>query len=361
MFDSKLNVGSGRNARGSDVGRSLFKQRNLEVVTATDMKNSTGAVFMILCGLTGVTLTNVALPQATTPVTSANPVINGGLPIVSPDGSHIAFVSDRGGVTDLFVISSDGTGEAQLTQTPEYESPAGWTKDSKHLLFSVLKNDVSTLYALRIDGDNGNGRREIGRFSGRSPTPSPDGKHVVYMAGTWTATRLMTSAVDGSKSKQITDGSSIAWNIHWSPDGKRLAFTGRQESNKELAIFVVKADGSERRQLTHIVPEEGGAQWPVWSPNGKQLAIQVSSRAAKNSAYIWIVDVATGEARKLGAHDKPYLDETPSWFPGGKRIAFQSNRTGRMEIWVMNADGSHQVQVTFYQNRGGSDRPEGQL
>jgi TolB protein len=76
------------------------------------------------------------------------------------------------------------------------------------------------------------------------------------------------------------------------------------------------------------------------------LAIQVNSRSKKNSAHIWIVDVRTGSARKLAAHDAAYLDETPSWFPDGKRLAFQSNRTGRMEVWVMNTDGSNARQVT---------------
>lgn len=318
------------------------------------MKKSDETILLILCGLVALMSSNVVRAQETKSVASAKPIINGGLPHVSPDGSHIAFVSDRAGAPDLFVISADGTGEVQLTQTPEYESPAGWTRDGKHILFSVFRNDISTLYAINLAGPDKSSPREIGRFSGRSPVPSPDGKRVVYMAGTWTATRLMVEAMDGAKdqqgaqpgAQQITDGSSIAWNTHWSPDGKRLAFTGRQEPNKELAIFVVNADGSERRQVTHIVPEEGGAQWPVWSPDGKQVAVQVNNRTAKNSAYIWIVIVATGEARKLGSHDKAYLDETPSWFPDGKRIAFQSNRTGRMEVWVMNSDGSGQVQVT---------------
>src|SRR5882724_5152348 len=99
-----------------------------ESAKSTNMKNLTGAIFILLSGLAGVMSTNVALSQVTRPVTVANPVINRGLPIVSPDGLHIAFVADReGGVSDLFVISSDGTGEAQLTQTPEHESPAGWT------------------------------------------------------------------------------------------------------------------------------------------------------------------------------------------------------------------------------------------
>jgi TolB protein len=174
---------------------------------------------------------------------------------------------------------------------------------------------------------------------------SPNGKRIVYMGGTWTATRLMVAAVDGSDAKLINDGSSIAWNSHWSPDGKRIAFTGKNESGEGLAVFVMNVDGSERHQVTHIKLEEGNAQWPVWSRNGRQLAIQVSNLKL-HSGHIWVVDLTLGEAHKLAAHERPYLDETPYWFPDGKRIAFQSNRTGRMEVWVMNTDGSGQRQVT---------------
>jgi TolB protein len=56
--------------------------------------------------------------------------------------------------------------------------------------------------------------------------------------------------------------------------------------------------------------------------------------------------VKSGAATRLNPHASPYLDETPSWFPDGKRIAFQSDRSGRMEIWVMNTDGSGATQVT---------------
>jgi len=56
--------------------------------------------------------------------------------------------------------------------------------------------------------------------------------------------------------------------------------------------------------------------------------------------------VKSGAVTRLNPHTTPYLDETPSWFPDGKRIAFQSDRSGRMEVWVMNADGTGAVQVT---------------
>jgi TolB protein len=271
------------------------------------------------------------------------PVINGGLPEVSPDGLHIAFVSNRAGNDDLFLISTNGSGEMQLTRTPEHESPEGWAGNGKQVLFSVFSNDTSRLYSIDRKGID---QRQIGSVSGRAPTLSPDGKRLLYIAGTWTAMRLMVSALDGSNAQPITDGSSIAWNSHWSPDGKRIAFTGRNEPKGELAVFVMNADGSASHQVTHIAAEEGGAQWPVWSPDGRQIAIQVNKRTQKNSSHIWVVNVVTGEAHLLAAHDQPYVDETPSWFPDGKRIAFQSNRTGRMEIWVMNVDGSGQRQVT---------------
>lgn len=278
-----------------------------------------------------------------TPTPTPLPVNNGELPVPSPDGRHVAFVSNRSGADDVFVIRTDGTHELQLTHTPDEEGNVQWSHDGKQIVFSRFANGVSTLRAVGLDGKN---EHEIARVTGRGPTLSPDNKRLVYMAGSWTEMQLIVSALDGSSPRTINDGKSIAWNNRWSPDGKRIAFTGRNDAKGELAVFVINVDGSERRQVTHIAAEEGGAQWPGWSPDGRQLVVQVNSRTKKGSAHVWLVNVATGEARKLAAHDQPYLDETPAWFPDGKRIAFQSNRTGRMEVWTMNADGSAQRQMT---------------
>jgi TolB protein len=260
-------------------------------------------------------------PQSASPT----PVpVYSGLPVVSPDGALIAFNSNSGGEDDLFVISSNGKEARQLTRTAEDEGNLAWTKNGKEVLFSLFQDGTSRLMAIDPKGKN---QREVARVPGRAPTLSPEGKRVVYMAGTWTATRLTVSQLDGSKAQQITDDSSIAWNNHWSPDGKRIAFTGRDNPKSELAVFVMNADGSGRRQVTHIPAEEGGAQWPVWSADGRRFAVQVNSRAKKNSAHIWIVDVASGEGHKLAVHTEAYVDETPSWFPNGAAIlSFQRHR-----------------------------------
>ncbi len=287
-------------------------------------------------------LTVAALQLITLAATAQQSAINSGLPVVSPDGHRIAFVSNKNGTDDLYVINADGSKELQLTHTAYHESISGWTRDGKQLIFSILINNTSSIFTIDSEGKN---QQLIGTVPGRSPVISPDGKQVIYATGSWTEMALFVSTLDGKEQRQLNDGKSIAWNVHWAPDGKRFAFTGRGE--KEIAVFVANADGSDKRQLSRVPMEEGAAQWPVWSNDGKRLAIQVSSRSHKESAHIWLVDVASGESHKLAEHAEDYLDETPFWFPDGKRLAFQSNRSGRMEVWIMNADGTEPRQVTY--------------
>jgi len=270
------------------------------------------------------------------------PISHGSLPDVSPDGSRIVFTSDRNGNEDLYIICADGSGELQLTNTPALESFTGWSADSKHIYFSIFENDSSRIYLIDIDGKN---QSLIGTIPGRNPRMSPDGKRVLYTSGTWTEMRLLLSGIDGTNPQQVNDGKSIAWNIHWAPDSKRFAFTGRADPKSELAVYVANADGTNTHQVSHVPADEGGSQCPAWSADGRWIAMQVNSRAIKGSAHVWIVDVESGAEQKLAAHEA-YLDETPSWFPGSKQIAFQSDRTGRMEVWVMNVDGTNSRQLT---------------
>jgi TolB protein len=260
---------------------------------------------------------------------------------VSLDGSRIAFVS--GG--DIYVIRADGTGAVQLTHTPEEEASPAWTRGGK-ITYSVFANNASRLFVVDADGRNA---RVLATVPGRAPVLSPDESRVIYWTGSWTSTRLLVATLDGSVIRQVTDGSSIAWNSQWSPDGRQIAYTGR-DAGGILHVFVMNADGSGRRQLTRVPRDEGEAQVPAWSPDGHQIAFQTTPAKGK-PGHIWIADAETGVARKVAAHAQPYVDEVPAWFPDGTRLAFQSNRTHRMEIWVMNANGSGARQITRSEGR----------
>src|SRR5690348_11320092 len=77
---------------------------------------------------------------------------HGGVPVVSPDGSQIAFVSNRTRADELFVIYSDGTKERQLTTTPDEIGTLAWTADGKQILYAAFASETSHLYAVSSDG-----------------------------------------------------------------------------------------------------------------------------------------------------------------------------------------------------------------
>ncbi|HXA20606.1 MAG TPA: hypothetical protein VN380_26740 [Thermoanaerobaculia bacterium] len=268
------------------------------------------------------------------------PVIENQSPVVSPDGSKIAFLSNRDGQPDVYVMRSDGTNVIRLTHTEEQESAPYWSPDSKRIRFAVSGKDGSRIDSIDADGSN---QTMIGTVPGRVVGLNRGGTRVFVARGTWTEVTLLLTDLDGSHPKQLTDGSSVAWNPKWSPDGKAIAYTGR-DAGGILHIYIMDADGAHPRQLTHIDASEGQGQCPAWSPDGRRLAIQTTKK--DGPGHVWIIDYPSGTAHKLAAHETTFEDELPVWFPDGKRLAFQSNRSGRMEVWTMNADGTQLRQLT---------------
>jgi TolB protein len=267
----------------------------------------------------------------------------GGAPAVSPDGAWIAFTSDRDGSSQIYVIRPDGTGERRVTRSAETKGGIRWSSDGRRLLFVNYRDNAGHLFSVDLDGAN---QREVLTVPGREVELSPDGKHVLYSAGSFTATELMLADFDGAaarNARQINAAGSIAWNFKWSPDGSLVAYTCRDEMGR-TQVCVMKSDGTQSRPLTTMSPEVGRAQVPAWSPDGKTIAFQASTPGG--SSHIWVADAATRRATKLVDHSEAFLDEIPTWFPDGKRLAFQSNRTGRWEIWIVNVDGSGLAQVT---------------
>ena|SRR5687768_5642813 len=272
-------------------------------------------------------------------------VINGGLPSVSPHGDAIAFMSNRSGTYDVYVTSSDGSHLLRVTNSPANESAPFWTNDDR-VVFSVWADNAATVYAASSRNPK---PLAIGTAAGRQPTISPDGKKLIYSSGQFPSMHLVEAALDGSTVQTLTKVPSASFNAVYSPDQTQIAFA-RADSTRQLQIWVMNTDGSGERQLTRFTADDGSPQWPAWSPDGARLAIQSGrynrNAPAENTAHIWILDVKSGAATRLNPHTTPYLDETPSWFPDGRRIAFQSDRSGRMEVWIMNADGTGAIQLT---------------
>jgi len=128
-------------------------------------------------------------------------------------------------------------------------------------------------------------------------------------------------------------------------DGKMLALSNYAGEPRRSVAFILPAKGSkEPKQITS--PEAGHAFLHGWSPDGKKLVF-TGGRKGETGNYrnLWSVDVDTKVETALTPPGT--LDDGPEYTPDGKYIYFNSVRTGTMQIWRMRPDGSHPEQVTF--------------
>jgi len=128
-----------------------------------------------------------------------------------------------------------------------------------------------------------------------------------------------------------------------SASSSKIAFTSTRDGHSQ--IYVMNADGSA---LTRLTNDTAGATWPSWSPDGQHIAFQ-STRDGHPEIYVMAADGSNVTQLTTNGYDIE-----PSWSPDGRRIAFVRDKLNdKLQIWVMNSDGSSQTPLP---NVG--DRPE---
>ena len=188
-------------------------------------------------------------------------------PAASPDGSRIAFSSNREGDFDLYVINRDGSGLAHITgpstRDTTYDDSPSWSPDGSKLVFARSLPLGAVLMVVNVDGTGETALTSV-VTSGYldSPAWSPNGTKIAYTGGG--SPRVFVMNADGSGAAPLpTLSSDTVDHAAWSPDGTRLAV-----HDLSHGIIVMNADGSDPVIL--LPGGEYGTE-PAWSPDGAYL------------------------------------------------------------------------------------------
>jgi dipeptidyl aminopeptidase/acylaminoacyl peptidase len=278
-----------------------------------------------------------------------------GAPRWSPDGSQLAFVSNRDTkAKQLYVLPVGGGDPQKLTELDEDVTEVVWSPDGTRLAFTSRVRDA----AYEEEDER---KRRPRRFERLQYKLDDEG---------WIGDRrrhVFVVPADGSgEAVQVTDGDFEDLGPSWSPDGRRLAFSSaRQEdwdAEVERDIFIVDAEGGEPERLT-----EGESRYeaPSWSPDGSAIACRwaLGGFDYPRHGQIAVLDASTGERRvlteSLDRNCAPYPEiREPVW--DGENILFVLEDSGHNLLYRVGADGSSEpepvlseVWVTAFDCAGG--------
>ena len=283
-------------------------------------------------------------------------------PAWSPDGTRIAFFSQRDGSGDIYSMQSDGTDVVRLTNSfysltfsGRSGSPA-WSPDGGQLAFVSNRKGKDDIYIMDSDGSHVvrlTDSRADDKESSAGPDWSPDGQHILFTAQVGSLpyglpvdgspARLPTSDiyvvnVDGSGLTRLTSMDGFIQSPRWSPDGSRIAFIF---TKGQTDIYVMDADGNNFVQVTNDSANEIDLDW---SPDGSRFVF-TSGDIFHNNVFTMNID---GTDVKQLTDTQGIGDSSPGWSPDGSRIAFVSKHpeTRLNHIFIMNEDGSNLVQLT---------------
>lgn len=256
-------------------------------------------------------------------------------------GTEIAFVSDRTGAREIWVMDADGERVRAATNGKSLKVFPDWTPDGGAILYTSYppKRGLPGLY-LTSRGEYRPGPilsrvlPELPKYRG---VFSPDGKNLAIVTSFDGAAELFRVDRTGRDLVRLTKSSAIDISPAWSPDGQQIAFVSDRSGGPQ--VYIMNNDGSELRRITFNGSYNTS---PAWSPDGRWIAYE--SRVG-SQFDIWLIDPSGEVNLPIVTHDR--TDEAPTWSPDSRKIAFSSARRGtKPSIYVVDANGENLRRLT---------------
>ncbi len=257
---------------------------------------------------------------------------------------QILYSSTRNGTDGVYVYNVDNNQETFISGGVSGCSEASWSPDARQVVMQCKEGGGKNgVYKVNSDGSG------IQRLTnGANPGWSPDGGSIVFTSNKQGECndndQIYVLASNGSGSAQrLTCDANKKLGPHFSPDGSQIAYSEYQVA-AACKLVIIDSNGSGKRTLNLAV---ASARFPVWSPDGRQLAFNNGDGSGANT-QVWVVNADGSNLKQLTSGSS--FNGRPRWTRDGL-IIFHSNR-GRganevaadgsplQEVYIMHTDGS---------------------
>ena len=211
---------------------------------------------------------------------------------------------------DVFIANADGSGVRNLTNNPAYDAEATISTDGSKILFTSTRDDDIDIYVMDADGSNVKRLTDEPGYDGGAFF-SADGTKIVYRAHHPTdpdelaefralladglvrpsRVEIFVMDADGSNKRQLTDNGAANFAPFFHPDSERIIFSSNMHDprGRSFNLYMIDVDGSNLQRLTH---HDGFDSFPMFSPDGTKLVFgdDRNARAERYEINVFIAD-----------------------------------------------------------------------
>jgi Tol biopolymer transport system component len=223
-------------------------------------------------------------------------------PSWAPDGKKAAYVLWY--ITgEIYLMSLDDQSTTRLTDNDFDDKNPAWSPDGTQIAFSTNRDDNYEIYLMDKEGNNLVRLTENG-FDDGDPCWSPDGTKIAFTSHRDGNNDIFTMNADGSNFRNLTRHSADDIDPAWSPDGTQIAFSTNRDDNYE--IYLMDTRGTNQQKLTDNPSLDTE---PCWSPDGKQILF-TSDRSGTSNLYL----LTLGQEYAEPFFWKGYLEQIDNYF-----------------------------------------------
>lgn len=264
-----------------------------------------------------------------------------GTPTTGPQ--KIAFVSNRDGDQEIYLMDTNGDNEVNLTNAPASNDYAPvWSPDGSRIAFTSNRTGNAEIFVMNSNGSGQPTNLTNNAAFDAFPAWSPDGTRIAFVSSRFAGNNeILVMNADGTGQPTNLTNSPATDDVDpaWSPDSNKILF--RRNQNSKSSIYVMNANGSGQTNLSLNNGNVGNDDHPAWSPDGTRIAF-ISSRFGQYELCTMKSDGTQLARLTMNGAD----DRFPDWSPDGSVIVYGFTNDFTGAIYTINANGGTPVPLT---------------